>query len=67
MSTARTLADSPLDLLFERYRTRLINRGRKSQTIYNFVRAAVPFQRRSDDCDRRCLQRPERRKRPRRL
>jgi integrase len=45
MSTARTLADSPLDLLFERYRTRLMNRGRKPQTIYNFVRAAVPFQR----------------------
>lgn len=39
------LADTPLDLLFERYRARLVNRGRKPASIYNFVRAAVPFQR----------------------
>jgi len=37
-------ADITLDPIFTRYRTRLVNRGRKPQTFANFVRAVVPFQ-----------------------
>jgi integrase len=37
-------ADIQLDPIFERYKTRLVNRGRKPQTISNFVRAVAPFQ-----------------------
>jgi site-specific recombinase XerD len=37
-------ADIVLDPIFERYKTRLVNRGRKVQTISNFVRAVAPFQ-----------------------
>src|SRR5438105_2483343 len=37
-------ADIELDPIFERYKTRLVNRGRKTQTISNFVRSVAPFQ-----------------------
>lgn len=37
-------ADIELDPIFERYKTRLVNRGRKHQTISNFVRSVAPFQ-----------------------
>jgi hypothetical protein len=38
-------AEIELDPIFERYKTRLVNRGRKPQTIANFVRSVAPFQR----------------------
>ncbi len=41
--TIRT-AEVTLDLLFERYRTRLVNRNRSPQAIANFTRSVVPFQ-----------------------
>jgi hypothetical protein len=46
MSATRTIrtAEVTLDLLFERYRTRLINRNRSPQAISNFTRSVVPFQ-----------------------
>jgi integrase len=46
MSPTPTIATVEVDLdpIFARYQTRLINRGRKPQTISNFVRSVVPFQ-----------------------
>jgi integrase len=46
MSPTPTIATVEVDLdpIFAAYKTRLINRGRKHQTISNFVRAVVPFQ-----------------------
>ena len=41
--TIRT-AEVTLDLIFERYKTRLVNRNRSPQAIANFTRSAVPFQ-----------------------
>jgi integrase len=46
MSPTPTIAtvEGDLDPIFAAYKTRLINRGRKHQTISNFVRSVVPFQ-----------------------
>lgn len=41
--TVKTIDFGDLDPIFQRYQTRLVNRGRKPQTIANFTRAVVPF------------------------
>ena len=40
-----TRTETQLALIFERYITALVNRGRKPASVCNFVRAARPFQR----------------------
>ncbi len=46
MTPGQTIPSAGVTLapMFEAYRTRLVNRQRKAQTVYNFTRAIIPLQ-----------------------